>query len=429
MPLYPIIVTDALGATAVLNLSIIIQSAAKLKPLFNPIDNIVFDIQDTTTFYSGVAEFQYFELIDDTTTVSELIEIKDSITANIVDTTTHTSTLQSSEGFSMPYIQLTETTNFQMVANRGYVLKFPLITDTINLFLPLTSTLIAGDRIEFYPLVGKALIKPHPSQSPQSYRYDSATVSDVQLDNNDVLIGFVYVNAVTGWLPQFIYDLISTPVAASTLNDGIVAAYDFEQNTNDLINTSHLTTTGIAAYTPGIVGDGYLFDTDNKPLTTPANSNINVVNSLFEYETDFTIAFFTDVFDSATLVDKFGNDSFSPEYQITAGSNEGSRFFQLRCRSSTISTPGSLTTSVNGYFVMVSFTLSTRLLRIYAKNLETAEIFQRNDNNVPEFPVDGIGELQVSNRNNKYTDGLSIWKRLLTNDEIIELSAGKQYPY
>lgn len=156
----------------------------------------------------------------------------------------------------MPYTVITATTDFQLVKNNGYVLNLAATTSTVNLKMPLTSGLVPGDRLELYPYQGKAKIQNNASDA--GFLYKGLTVSEIPLDNENILIGFVWSGSVLGWLPQFKYDLTYTLYSAPASTTAYTASQNgvfsgaqaatYANMTDNNVNTGTLTTSGSPAF-------------------------------------------------------------------------------------------------------------------------------------------------------------------------------------
>jgi hypothetical protein len=430
---YTIRVTDADGIIATAALSIKVQDNTGIIPLISPIDKVDAFLYDQTFTYSGIADFDLLELSDRTSNLT-VDDYRIDSTGLIIDRSINLADSFLLESDFMPYTTLTNNTNLQLVANRGYALSLATIETVINLYLPKTNTLINGDRIEFYPFTGKAVIFPHSTE--QTFIYQGKEAETINLDNNQIVYGMVYSGFILGWLPLFVYDLdvtFKSIALPSTLNNGVTAAYSFETITNDLIGDVDFITNGTPAYTNGIIGSSYLFDGSSNNLTVINSEPISVIGANGKYNTDFTIAFYTNdtTTDGSTFLQKStgSGESINIEYRIKASFNDSIEFILTGGGSCSANTLGS---SNDGFFVLVSFNAITKQPRIYVKNLETGLIRDNQSGNSvssTNYIVNQNAPLRLSANNGKWIDGLTFWKRLLTEDEILELSAGKQYPY
>ena len=224
--------------------------------------------------------------------------------------------------------------------------------------------------------------------------------------------------------------------ASSTLNTGIYAAYNAENNTNDALNTYNGTAQGGLTYGVGKVGTAFQFNGTNAYVSLP-NGSLNFTG-------DFSISFWAYYNSTAAAYEVFISN-----YNNPSGTNYGFQLytdpnnlliFDLYGGSSSSYLHTPFTPVANTWYMFTVTRKRGTETKVYINGTSQSSAFYAPGNQGATFNqtydsnqiVNFGSNLNGGALSNIRMDGINFWQKVLTQSEITELynsGNGKQYPF
>lgn len=135
-----------------------------------------------------------------------------------------------SSSSSFTFNNITSSSDLNLSTNNVYSIQLTTSATTKNVYLPLNSSLSAGDIIYLSVLKGKVYMYPNASDS--YFGYNGLSVTRLTLDNNFQTICFTYTGSTFGWVPLGGSSSTITYIkyiSSTTLADGAAAAYSLRR--------------------------------------------------------------------------------------------------------------------------------------------------------------------------------------------------------
>jgi hypothetical protein len=214
----------------------------------------------------------------------------------------------------------------------------------------------------------------------------------------------------------------------STLNTGLFAAYNADNNTNDSFGTNNGTAYGGLTYVTGKIGEAFNGNGSNSYIELPNNS--------LNFTGDFSVSTWVKM-SAGTINCILGN------YAVQSGNNgwvialknnndiDFSIYNGATIVSLSYTNAATFTTQYNHIYVERKAGVGSK---IYLNNVLVAS----NSSAVnPQYATTHYPAIcgVIENPSTKYwymngaVDATTIWNRALTTNEITELYTGKQYPF
>ncbi len=219
-----------------------------------------------------------------------------------------------------------------------------------------------------------------------------------------------------------------------TLLTSLYAAYNAENNANDVLNTYNGTAIGGLTYTTGKINQAFQFNGTNSVVELPTNS--------MKFTGDFSYSFwvnFASLGGYPTLISNYRNAGGDYGYFIRMNPSNKLEFWGLATSTNSFSMASVTTFNTNTWY-HVSVTKSASSVKIYVNGA----LERTNSPGVPityfstMYPA--IGSLYKWNgsssvdfvSNGSKIDAVGIWNKELTQSEITSLynsGNGKQHPF
>ena len=241
------------------------------------------------------------------------------------------------------------------------------------------------------------------------------------------------INGQVGWRSSTVVGAS----ASSTLNTGIYAAYNAENNANDALLVNNGTAQGGLTYGVGKVGTAFQFNGSNAYVQL--GDVMDVGTSSWSYSMWFNVS----TTNNSMLFSKVKNGPSAG--RIWAGTNLNKVYFAFETTGGNIAIETTSNISINTWY-HVTFVLDRNdKLKMYLNGtLSSVNVFLGTNNLIPYSLVDfntnhpfRIGAFtDIDNTTpialfNGKIDAFNIYNRVLTQSEITELynsGNGKQYP-
>ena len=230
-------------------------------------------------------------------------------------------------------------------------------------------------------------------------------------------------------LDSSIYGVWNGETLGTSLDTSIYASYNAENNANDSVGTKHGTAQGGLTYTTGKVGNAFQFNGSNAYVQLPNNS--------FNFTGDFSASLWVNFpsmsFQNCQLIE---NTCFDTSGAGTSGWRlyylYGSLgFYNYRENSMVLLESYQLNQANVWYHVVI--TSSSSGMKIY---LNGSLSVSNTTTQRPNYPNTASTRLGASRFNSQFftgkMDGVTIWNRLLTDDEVTNLynaGNGVEYPF
>lgn len=231
---------------------------------------------------------------------------------------------------------------------------------------------------------------------------------------------------------------VNPSLTPSTLNTGIYAAYNAENNTNDALNTYNGTAVGGLTYGVGKVGTAFQFNGTNAYVQL--GDVMDIGTSSWSYSMWFNVS----TTNNSMLFSKVRNSSSAG--RIWAGTNSNKIYFAFETTGGSIAIETASNISTNTWY-HITFVLDRNdKLKMYLNGtLTSVNVFQGTNNLIPYSSTNfntnhpfRIGTFTDADNTtpialfNGSIDAFNVWNRVLTTTEITELynsGNGKQYPF
>jgi hypothetical protein len=224
------------------------------------------------------------------------------------------------------------------------------------------------------------------------------------------------------------------PVALSTLNTNLYAAYNAENNANDSFGSNNGTAVGGLTYTTGKIGQAFQFNGTNSYVSLPNTSN------QFNFYGDFSISTWVNTPNYTSNRIIFSNYSLGGTYGYGiilyhANTNIfGCALYNGNTIGQYHTSAGITTNSWNHVVVVRKVGQNTK---IYINGTLASGSYPLGNSSIsPSFPgtqIVNIGSYSNgSGLANYKQDATTIWQKELTQSEITELynsGNGTQYPF
>jgi hypothetical protein len=209
---------------------------------------------------------------------------------------------------------------------------------------------------------------------------------------------------------------------ATTLNNGLIAYYNFEENSafvKDLVNGIHnATNNGAILSANGIIGNSFFLMGANENVVIPYHQEFDFGTNSFTISGWFNPS---DLSNPRIVVDSWG---FGPHFGIRVGESNNRVSFLAKDGGNGVQLSHSSSTYTNGTWLLISLVIDrqTQRAKLYVNGLlEANELFIGVGSLTTNQPI-FIGDSSYQYPNFRGNiDEIGIWNRALTQFEILQL--------